>query len=85
MSTQTRYEINPDIIWSNESKGRILMIDLNNKEDIWLDGYKAIMWRSIWLGISPLTWQSQVEEQGSDPLEILAMWVNSGLIREVQI
>lgn len=84
MSTQSRYGIKPDTIWSIESKGRILVIDLHNEVNIWLSGYDAIMWRSIWQGISPLTWKTQVEESGFDPMEILNEWINTGLISEVQ-
>ena len=84
MSVQIRHEINPDIIWSNESKGRILIIDLLKKKEIWLTRSEAIMSRSIWQGISPLIWTPQLEEQGADPMEILNTWINSGLICEVQ-
>ncbi len=83
MSLQNRYEINPEIVWNNELKGRVLVIDIQKEEQFWLSGYDAVMWRSIWQGFSPLIWKPQVEESGCDPIEILNGWIKTGLINEV--
>ena len=84
MSSQTRYEINPEIVWSNEVKGRVLVINIQKNQDIWLSGFKAGMWRSIWQGFSPLTWKPQSEDSGLDPMKILNEWIDAGLISEAQ-
>ncbi|MEA3327560.1 MAG: hypothetical protein U9R53_09705 [Chloroflexota bacterium] len=84
MKSQSKYEINPDIIWVNESKGQIAVVIPNKKGSIRLKGFDAAMWRSIWQGISPLMWERQVEEQGKNAMEILTEWINAGLITMVE-
>lgn len=83
MNSQTKYQINPDIIWVNESKGRIVLIIPDKRESICLNGFDAAMWRSIWQGISPLIWKHPVEEQANNAMDTLKAWINAGLITVV--
>ena len=84
MISQSKYQINPNIIWVNESKGRVAVINPHTKENIHLKGFEAVMWRSIWQGISPLIWERQVEEQGNNAMNVLNEWINAGLITVVE-
>ena len=84
MISQSKYQINPDIIWVNESKGRVAVINPHTKENIHLKGFEAAMWRSIWQGISPLIWERRVEEQGNNAMDVLNEWINAGLITVVE-
>ena len=84
MISQSKYQINPDIIWVNESKGRVAVINPHTKENIHLKGFETAMWRSIWQGISPLIWERQVEEQGNNAMNVLNEWINAGLITVVE-
>jgi len=84
MISQSKYQINPDIIWVNESKGRVAVINPHTKENIHLKGFEAAMWRSIWQGISPLIWARQIEDQSKNTEQILTKWLNAGLITVVE-
>jgi len=41
MISQSKYQINPDIIWVNESKGRVAVINPHTKENIHLKGFEC--------------------------------------------
>ena len=83
MHFQAKYQINPDIIWVNESNGKILLIMPENKKSICLKGLDAAMWRSIWQGISPFIWEGHIKVQGKKTVEILQEWITAGLITVV--
>ena len=83
MISQIKYQINPDIIWVNESNGRIVLIMPDIRESICLNGFDAAMWRSIWQGISPLMRKHPIEEQANNAMDTIKEWIKAGLIKVV--
>jgi len=80
MSTRTTYTINPIIAWINEAKGECVLVVPKNHQRIYLKGIEAILWRSIWQGLSHEIWDSLAEESGKDINKILRDWLSVGWI-----
>lgn len=80
MSTSTKYKINPNIAWINEAKGESVLVVPKNKQRIYLKGIEAILWRSIWQGLSLEIWEATSKEIGKDINKILIEWLSAGWI-----
>lgn len=80
MSTRNTYHINPTVAWINEANGNCVLVIPKNYRGIQIGGLEAILWRSIWQGLSFDVWEQTFEETDKNLNNILRDWLAAGWI-----
>ena len=76
-----RHHIHPDIAWVNESQGRVRLVIQGAGYDAWLEGGRALVWRTLWMGYDPEQWNGLLAEEGESLESILIEWTAAGWVQ----
>lgn len=78
----TKYRINPNVIWVNESHNCIKVLITKYDDPIFLHGIEAVLWRSIWQRFPLVVWEHLAQEENTPIFSIIQNWITLGMIVE---